>query len=314
MPEPIPQKVEVKEKFEDHYRKILGKEYDEFMEYSLSYIRKAIRVNTIKTTVKHIKEVLKDKWKLTQIPWCKEGFWIEYKEGKRFDIGNLKEHLLGYIYVQEAASMLPPVVLQPKPGDTVLDMCASPGSKSTQISSMMQNKGVLVCNDIFGDRIKPLGLNLQRGGCSNAIITKQPGESIKEEFDKILVDAPCSGVGTIRKSLKILKMWSPGLVEKMSRIQKRLCERAFKILKPGGVMVYSTCTLEPLENEGVVSHILETIPNAKLEDIKLDIKRAKPILELNGIKFHKDVTKCLRIHPYHNDTEGFFVGRIRKAK
>ncbi len=313
MPEPIPQKAEIKEKFEEHYKKILGKEYEKFMEYSLSYIRKAIRVNTLKATVKDIKNRLKDRWILTPIPWCNEGFWIEYKDGKRFDIGNLKEHMLGYIYIQEAASMIPPVVLDPKPNETVLDMCSAPGSKATQMSAMMQNKGILVSNDVSGDRIKALGINIQRGGCTNVVITKMHGESIQQEFDRILVDAPCSGVGTIRKSLKILKMWSFGLVEKMSRIQKILIQRAFTILKPGGVMVYSTCTLEPEENEGVVSFLLEKFPEAKLENIELPIKRANPITELNGKKYHPDVSKCLRIHPYHNDTEGFFVARIRKS-
>lgn len=314
MLEPIPQKIDIKEKFEAHYKKIMGKEYGKFMEYSLSYIRKAIRVNTLKISVDDLKKRLEKKWILTPIPWCKEGFWIEYRDGKRFDIGNLKEHMLGYIYVQEAASMIPPIVLQPKPGEIVLDMCSAPGSKSTQISAMMQNKGVLVCNDVSGSRIKALGINIQRGGCTNAIITKMHGESIKQEFDRILVDAPCSGVGTIRKSLKILQMWSPGLVEKMSRIQKALVQRAFNILKPKGVMVYSTCTLEPLENEGVVSWLLDKFESAKLEKIELPINRAEPIKEADGKKFHKNVHKCLRIHPYHNDTEGFFVARIIKKE
>jgi tRNA (cytosine49-C5)-methyltransferase len=310
----IPQNVNIKEKFEAHYRKILGSEYDIFMEYSLSYIRKAIRVNTLKTSIEHIQKSLDKNWKLTQIPWCKQGFWIEYREGKRFDIGNLPEHMLGYIYVQEAASMIPPVVLDPQPGELVLDMCSAPGSKATQISSLMENQGVLVCNDVKGDRLKALGINIQRAGCTNTVITQMYGERIHEQFDRILVDAPCSGVGTIRKSLKILQMWSPGLVAKMAYIQKKLIENAFSNLRPGGTLVYSTCTLEPEENEGVVSFLLEHHADAYTEDIELDIKRYTPFMESEGRIFHAGVSKCLRIHPYHNDSEGFFVAKIRKKE
>lgn len=312
MPEPIPQHVHVKPSFEEHYRTILGKEYDLFMKYSLSYIRKAIRVNTLKTSVANIQKKLAERWELTPIPWCKEGFWIAFKKGKRFDIGNLKEHLLGYLYVQEAASMIPPVVLQPRPHSTVLDMCSSPGSKATQMSALMHNTGILVCNDLTGERIKPLGLNLQRGGCTNTLTTRMNGEAIKQAFDHVLVDAPCSGVGTIRKSLKILKMWSPGLVEKMARIQKRLVRRAYLNLKPGGTMVYSTCTLEPAENEGVVQFLLDQFPDAQLREITLPLKRAQPFTEINGQPLSPQIQKCLRIHPYHNDTEGFFVAHIQK--
>src|SRR3989338_11706478 len=128
--EKIPRNVDVKKRFEDHYRALLGKDYERFMNYSLSYIRKCIRINTLKTTVEDIERRLEERWILEPIPWCREGFWIKYREGKRFDIGNLIEHHLGYVYVQESASMIPPVVLSPKPGEIVLDMCAAPGSKT----------------------------------------------------------------------------------------------------------------------------------------------------------------------------------------
>ncbi|RJQ17028.1 RsmB/NOP family class I SAM-dependent RNA methyltransferase [Candidatus Woesearchaeota archaeon] len=312
MLEKIPQKIDIKEKFEKHYKNMLGNDYDEFMEYSLSYIRKAIRVNTLKVSVEELKKRLEKNWKLTPIPWCKEGFWIEYRNEKRFDIGNLLEHHLGYIYIQEAASMIPPVVLQPEKNETILDMCSAPGSKATQISALMENTGLLVCNDVKGDRLKALGINLQKAGCTNTVITLMPGERINMEFDRILVDAPCSGMGTIRKSLKTLKMWNMNLVERLTRTQKYLIDSAFRNLKKDGVLVYSTCTLEPLENEGIVSFLLEKYDNAKLEEIKLPIKRQIPISSFKEKQFHPDVKKCLRIHPNDNDTEGFFVARIRK--
>jgi len=288
-------------------------DFDKFKEYSLSYLRRSIRVNTLKISVSELKKRLLPDWELLQVPWCKEGFWLENAKGRR-DVGNLVEHALGYIYVQEAASMIPPIVLDPKPGEKILDMCAAPGSKTSQIAQYMKNKGVLVANDINALRAKPLGLNLQRCGVANVIITMMRGQAIKnQEFDRILLDAPCSGTGTIRKSLKTVKIWNPGMITRLSHTQKQLIVKAFGLLKKEGTMVYSTCSCEPLENEAVVSHLLETVEGAKLEKIELKgIVRSKPVMEFEEQKFNKQVKNCLRIWPQDNDTEGFFVARIKK--
>ena len=129
----------IKEKFAERYKSLLGEEYDVFIKYSLTFPRRSLRVNTLKISVEELKKRLEKKWELTQIPWCKQGFWIRHKKGDRRDIGNLIEHQLGFFHVQESASMIPPLVLEPKPHELVLDMCASPGSKSTQIAIMMKN-------------------------------------------------------------------------------------------------------------------------------------------------------------------------------
>ncbi|MCP3684882.1 MAG: RsmB/NOP family class I SAM-dependent RNA methyltransferase [bacterium] len=306
---PGTEKIELKERFIERYSKLT--DFDEFMKYSFSFLRRSIRVNTLKKPVDEVKKSIEAKgWKLEQVPWCKEGFWIT---SERRDVGNLQEHALGYIYVQEAASMIPPIVLNPKPGEIVLDMCASPGSKATQLAALMQNQGILIANDIKGDRIKPLGLNMQRSGISNSIITLMHGQGFKElEFDKILVDAPCSGTGTIRKSLKTIDIWNPAMVKRLAGTQRRLIETAFKILRKGGTLVYSTCSVEPEENEAVIDFLLENHKDASLEEIKLDIKRSEPILEFDGKQYNPEIKKCLRIWPQDNDTEGFFVTRIRK--
>jgi len=315
MPETIPKNVEIKEKFVERYKELLGKDYDEFMKYSLSYIRKTIRVNTLKVSVEKLKKQFSKDWNMTKVPWCKEGFWVKHKHEKRFDIGNTPEHQLGYIYVQDAASMIPVVVLDPKSNEIILDMCAAPGSKTTQIAQHMNNKGLLIANDILGKRLSALGINLQRCGVSNTIITQQQGNYYRKmEFDRVLVDAPCSASGTIRKSFKALSMWSPGFVRKMAGIQRQLIEAGFLGLKKNGVMVYSTCSLEPEEDEAVVSYLLNKYPNAKLEEIKLDIKRSKPVLEFENLEINPEVKKCLRIYPQDNDTEGFFVAKIRKLR
>ena len=305
--------VSFKEKFIERYSKLT--DFEVFKKYSLSFLRRSIRVNTLKITVKELKERLEKNWELEQIPWCKEGFWIRHKRNERRDIGNLEEHVLGYFYTQEAVSMIPPIVLNPKQGEIVLDMCAAPGSKTTQIAAMMNNKGIVVANDYKGIRIAPLGINLQRMGVTNAIITLMQGRFFKNIlFDKILVDAPCSGTGTIRKSFKTLKIWNPNMVRRLAGTQKQLIDTAFKCLKQNGVLVYSTCTLEPEENEAVISHLLDKYNNAKLEEISLPIKRSPVITEFEGQNYNTEVRKCLRIWPQDNDTEGFFVAKIRKNK
>jgi NOL1/NOP2/sun family putative RNA methylase len=313
MPKPWPNAGEVKFKdaFIARYSKLT--DWEQFKLFSLSFLRRSIRVNTVKISVEELTKRLEKDWILDPVPWCKEGFWIEHRgEEKRRDVGNLIEHSLGYIYIQEAASMIPPMVLDPQPGEMILDMCASPGSKTTQIGSMMQNKGILVANDFLGERLRPLGLNLKRCGLTNTVATLMKGQGINQEFDRILVDAPCSGTGTIRKSLKTVDMWNPVMVNRLSGIQKQLIENAFRILKSGGTMVYSTCSDEPEEDEEVVSSLLENHPNAKTVDIKINLKRSEPILEFEGKKYNEGVKKCLRIWPQDNDTEGFFIAKIKK--
>ena len=184
-------KIIFKEKFIERYSKLT--DFEAFRKISLTYLRRSIRVNTLKISIHNLKERLADKWRLEQVPWCKEGFWIEHHKKERRDIGNIPEHTLGYFYTQEAASMIPPLVLDPQPHDMVLDMCASPGSKTTQIAAMMQNTGIIIANDVKGERISPLGINLQRVGMSNHLITMMQGRKFDGyHFDRILVDAPCS--------------------------------------------------------------------------------------------------------------------------
>jgi 16S rRNA C967 or C1407 C5-methylase (RsmB/RsmF family) len=173
----------------------------------------------------------------------------------------------------------------------------------------------LIANDVQADRLKPLGVNLQKLGVSCAVMTKMDGSAFGRKgimFDKILVDAPCSGTGTIRKSLKTLQMWNPHLVKKLSKVQYNLASNAFKVLKPGGTMVYSTCTLEPEENEAVVTRLLRTFDDAELLDIELDIKRSPAVVQFDGLEIDAECAKCLRIYPQDNDSEGFFVAKIRK--
>ncbi|MBU0470620.1 MAG: RsmB/NOP family class I SAM-dependent RNA methyltransferase [Nanoarchaeota archaeon] len=310
---PSTETIEFKKAFIERYSELT--DWEEFKKYSFSFLRRSIRINTLLGTVNEVKKSIEAKgWELTPIPWCKEGFWISNPE--RRDVGNLLEHHLGKIYVQEAASMIPPLVLQPKPGDLVLDMAASPGSKTTQMAALMQNKGLLVANDYKGQRLQSLGINLQRSGLTNSVITLMRGQGIKEmEFDKILLDAPCSGTGTIRKSLKTIRIWNPGTITKLAKEQKELITVAFNNLKKGGEMVYSTCSVEPEENEGVVSFLLDKFEDAEVVKVKLPgLKISKPVMEFKGEKYNPAVKDVIRIWPQDNDTEGFFVCKIRKLQ
>ena len=317
MPTEMPdsEEIEFKEKFIERYEKLT--DFKEFKKYSLSFLRRSIRVNTLKISLDELKKRLEKNWNLEQIPWCKEGFYIEHIKKERRDIGNLIEHSLGYFYTQEAASMIPPLVLEPKETDVVLDIAASPGSKTTQLAALMNNKGVLIANDYQIPRIKPLSLNIQRCGITNCIITLMQGQwfyNSNIKFDKILVDAPCSGTGTIRKSLKTLRIWNPNMVKRLSITQKQLIETAFNILKQNGTLVYSTCSLEPEENEAVVDFLINKYDNAQLEEIKINnLKRSEPILEFDNNKYNENIKNCLRIWPQDNDTEGFFVAKIKKS-
>ena len=305
--------ITFKPRFIERYSKLT--DWGAFSQCSLTFLKRSIRVNTLKITINELKKRLEKNWTLQQIPWCREGFWIEHTKKERRDIGNLIEHSLGYFYIQEAASMIPPIVLEPKPSDIVLDMAASPGSKTTQLAQYMQNKGILIANDYTYERMKPLSINLQRCGVTNAIITLMEGQWFRKsgiEFDKVLVDAPCSGTGTIRKSLKTISIWNPDMVRRLSITQKQLLETGFNLLKNDGTLVYSTCSLEPEENEGVVDFLINKYENAKLEEINLKLKRSPAILEFENKKYSKEINKCLRIWPQDNDTEGFFVAKIRK--
>ena len=235
------------------------------------------------------------------------------------ELGRSLEHQLGYYYIQEIASMLPIIALEPKPEETILDLCSAPGSKTTQAAAKMENTGTIIANEVKFGRIKILATNLQRCGVTNTIITKKDGialcKRLKQnnmQVDKILIDAPCSGEGTIRSSPKTCHMWNPKTIKNLSKLQKALVSSAIEILKPEGEMIYSTCTHAPEENEEVVDFILKNFPEMKIEKIDLPIKCREGITEW-GDKKYSQVNKSCRIYPQDADTEGFFIAKFQKT-
>lgn len=288
--------MEFKQKFIEKYSRLT--DFEEYKKAIQTNLPRSIRINTLKISVDEAKEKLRD-FNLKQVPWCNTGFYIE--EEKR-DIGTTKEHKEGMFFIQSSVSMIPSMVLNPNEKDIVLDVSASPGGKTSHLASLMNNRGIMVANDINPKRIRILELNLERCSVMNTIITMMDGRRLKGEYDKILLDAPCTASGNIvgnnRETRRILNIWNENSTKKMSMLQKDLIEHTFSLLKDNGILVYSTCSLEPEEDEEVVDYLLNKNNNAKLEDIDLDIKV-------------KD-KKYFKIWPQDNNTEGFFVAKIRK--
>ena len=286
---------------------------------------RSIRCNKLKISPDKLKKKLEDKgWKIKQ-PWKNYSeVMIVENELLPGELGRALEHLLGYYYVQELASMLPVIALSPEENEIILDLCSSPGSKTTQTASEMKNTGTIIANEVSLGRIKILASNLERCGVTNAIISKKDGvafckrmekENPELNFDRILVDAPCSGEGTLRSSPKTYLMWNIKIVHKLSRLQKNLVLSALEILKPGEELIYSTCTHAPEENEEVVDFILKELGNKiKLEKISLPVKFREGLTKWNNQEYSKEVKKCARIYPQDNNTEGFFIAKFRKLK
>ncbi len=314
--------LELKPLFLERMEKIFNNKSD--FESYLKILEKepvrSIRCNTLKISPKDLLIRLKSKgWIVSQPFHENPEIMIIENDLQPGELGRSVEHLLGYYYAQEIASMLPSIALNPKPGETILDLCASPGSKTTQIASKMENKGTIIANEVSLGRVKILASNTERCGVSNTIITRKEGTELCNrlknqgfEFDKILIDAPCSGEGTLRSTPKTAVMWNIHTVKKLSKIQKHLVEAAISLLKPEGEIVYSTCTHAPEENEGVVDFVLKNFSNIKIETIKLPITCRSGLTKWNDNTYDSEVKKSCRVYPQDNNTEGFFIAKFKK--
>lgn len=321
--EKLQEKYVPKPEFVERMQKLIGKEdAEKFFEISYFTTPDSIRCNTLKMAPAELKKRLEAKgWKINQ-PFEKyPEIMIVDRESKLKpgDLGKQYEHLLGYYYVQEVSSMLPMLALQPKPGDFLLDLCASPGSKTTQAAAMMENQGTIVANEVSLGRIRILNSNLEKCGVMNTIVTRKDGvhfckmirKKTKIRFDKILVDAPCSGEGTLRKSPKTFQMWNVKFIKSLSDLQKRLAVEALRILKVNGEMIYSTCTLSPEEDEEVVNFLKRNF-DIEIEKLSLPLKMRCGICEWEGKEYDKEVQNACRLYPQDNNTDGFFLAKIRK--
>jgi len=313
--------------FWQRMQSLLGEEYDDFYASQNTPLPKTLRVNTLKNSKEEFLKWAKKShpdWILNPHPFGEDIFLID-REDRSTPLGKSLGHIQGRFYIQEASSCLPPKALNSQPGEHVLDLCAAPGSKSTQIAAQMQGEGLLLVNEFSASRAKILVFNLQKIGVPHGILAHCNGEKIgallPNFFDKILVDAPCTGEGTFRKDSKALDHWSLKKIKSAAILQQSLLESAFLALKEGGTIIYSTCTLGPEENEMVVEKFLEKHPEdaqiLPLSDLFLGAEKCPGLSQLKegkeDIAFpHGD--KMLRILPHIFNSEGFFVAALQKTK
>jgi len=317
-------KIQPKPEFIEKMKKLLSQaDFEKYEKIIQEPLLNSIRCNTLKISPEELKIKLEKKgWKIRQIWENYSEVMIVENELPPGELGRSIEHLLGYYYIQELASMLSAIALAPKKNELILDLCASPGSKTSQMASQINNSGTIIANDVKIERIKILASNLERCGVSNTIITREDGVALCEKlklqnlkFDKILLDAPCSGEGTMRSSVKTCLMWNPNTIKSLSKLQKKLIQGAFEILKPKGEIVYSTCTHAPEENEEVVDFALKEFKDKiKIEKINLPIKCREGITRWNNEEYDERVKFCARIYPQDNNSEGFFVAKFKKIK
>ena len=280
------------------------------------------RVNTIKTTVQQVLSTLQEQGiTIKRVPWYSDAFVLTNKSQK--ELSSLDVYAEGKIYLQSLASMAPPFILDPQPGEKVLDLTAAPGSKTSQMAAMMNKKGELVANDIHPIRGQRLAHNMHALGVDeeaddwNFTLHNIDGEVLVETyenyFDKVLVDAPCSGESRfIAGSARTYRFWNEEYVRKMAFEQSKLLMAGWKALKPGGTLVYSTCTMSPEENERRIDKFLLHAKDAKI--IPCSIKGQKmlpPVVKWEETPYTNEVKKTLRIFPT-DQMEGFYVAKITK--
>jgi NOL1/NOP2/sun family putative RNA methylase len=221
----------------------------------------------------------------------------------------------GWTSGQEEVSAIPATVLDPDPGERVWDACAAPGSKTTHLAALMENRGTVVANDNNLGRLSALRFNTERLGVENVVVTNRDARNFSlkpfdgELFDRVLVDAPCSCEGTIRKNPDALDDWNLGHVAQVASVQKGILRRAAQVTRPGGTIVYSTCTFAPEENEAVLDHVLEREP-VDVVDYELPLEHDAGLTEFDGETFDSAVANAKRVYPHQNDTGGFFTAKL----
>lgn len=272
-------------------------------------LKKSLRVNTLKIThEKFVERMTSIGVKLAKINFLQDGYYAESK----FSLGAITEYLLGYYYLQEAAAQLPAQILESQANETVLDMCASPGGKTTQLAQLMHNKGTIVAVEQKQHRLEALKSNVERMGAENIIIYRTDVKNLQKsntKFDKILLDAPCSGNYVTDKSW-FQKRDITG-IQKSADIQKQLLKTAINLLKTNGILVYSTCSLEPEENELNIQWLLNNF-KVELQNTQLKVGD-EGLTNVFGRKLSNEIKKCKRFWPHKTSTEGFFIVKVKKC-
>ena len=298
--------------FEKIYNEKTAKDYLDFIN---SRPFQYIRINSLKTNLIDVTQNLLDNYGIEseivpEIPNCLKIIKGEEKTGKTI------HHINGEYYIQSLSSMLPPLALNPNENDIVLDLCSAPGSKTTQLGEMMNNNGTLIANEISLDRVKMLVFNIDRMNLINAGVIHSKGELLSkiypDHFDKILVDAPCSGLGIIQKKNEVNDWWSLERASVLGDLQLRLLIAAIKMVKQGGEIVYSTCTLTVEENELIINKVLEKYP-VEIVPLELPVKSHPAFTFYEERNLHSSLSNAHRILPWEVNSEGFFIVKLKKT-
>ncbi|HEX8932165.1 MAG TPA: RsmB/NOP family class I SAM-dependent RNA methyltransferase [Patescibacteria group bacterium] len=307
------------EKFLERLKKLYSeKELKEILAAMQTKPLPSFRANTLKPTSAKLEQALKKQgFVLKRVNWYHDAFILTNKSVR--ELTETEEYKRGDIYIQNLSSMIPALVLNPKPDEKILDLCAAPGSKTTQMAALMHNQGEIMANDLSRQRLYKLIANLKMYGVTNTKTFNFPGQAIwkkfPEYFDKTLVDAPCSMEGRICLTVpETYQDWKLGKIKALERMQQYLLRSAISATKVGGTIVYSTCTLAPEENEGVIDWILKKEGNAiEIEKIEIDkLKLNKGVVHWNK-DLNPKVGLTTRINP-SKTMEGFFIAKIRKVK
>ena len=288
--------------FNERMKKMLGDEFDDFIDaFCNDENHTALRINTMKDK----NSIVKNHFNLTEnVPWCENGFYAD----KSVISGNHPYHMAGLIYFQEPSAMAPAEALPVSEGDYILDLCAAPGGKTTQTAAKLNGTGLMVSNEIVEKRAKILAENVARLGFKNVIVTNESpaklADKYEEFFDKVIVDAPCSGEGMFRKEKQAVECWSIEHTKSCGTRQKAIIDSAIKCLAPGGYLVYSTCTFAIEENEDIARYILDNYPHMRIE---------KPE-NLSMLSGGINLEEAKRIYPHKQKGEGHFIALFHDTR
>ncbi len=298
--------------FTEKMQSLLGNEFEDYIKCYEEKRLYGLRVNTKKISVEEFKEICP--FEITQIPWIENGF---YYDGEHVQAAKHPYYFAGLYYLQEPSAMTPANRLPIEPGDKVLDVCAAPGGKATELGAKLKGEGVLIANDISNSRAKGLLKNIEVFGIGNVLVlSEEPGkleEYFPEYFDKILIDAPCSGEGMFRKDKKMVKAWEEHGPQFFAKIQRSIVTQAARMLKPGGMMLYSTCTFDPEENEGTIEYLMSQYPEFVIKEIRPYEGFACGKPEVTDSKL-EDFKKTVRIWPHKMHGEGHYVALLQKGE
>ncbi len=297
--------------FEDKMKLLLGEEYDDYVACFEEPRYYGLRVNTAKISTEEFRKICP--FSIRPISWIENGF---YYDGENETPSRHPYYFAGLYYLQEPSAMTPANRLPVEPGDKVLDLCAAPGGKATELGARLCGTGMLAANDISVSRARGLLKNLEVFGIGNALVlSEEPGklsQHFPEYFDKVLIDAPCSGEGMFRKDRRMIKAWEEHGPEFFSKIQRGIILQAAKLLKPGGMLLYSTCTFDGRENEGTIGYLLDNYPEFTLEEIRPWEGFVPGIPEMSG-NVCPQMERTVRIFPHRMHGEGHFLALLRKG-